>query len=129
MNGTSSSAAASRSGAVTLLVGEVGAAAVGIAARLDDLPTVYEASAVCATHFHRGHCPTGLVSLASAMNPAKASLCALSSPPALTRTKAASRLAERIGFTTGAMTTVLDRLEAAGHVERTPDRRTGARSS
>jgi len=34
----------------------------------------------------------------------------------------ASRLAEVIGLTTGAMTTVLDRLEAAGHVERTPDK-------
>ena len=34
----------------------------------------------------------------------------------------ASRLADEIGLTTGAMTTVLDRLEAAGHVVRTPDK-------
>jgi hypothetical protein len=37
-----------------LLVREVGAAAVGLAATHDDLSTVYEAPAVCAAHFHTG---------------------------------------------------------------------------
>jgi hypothetical protein len=59
-----SAATASGSGVVTLLVGEVGAAAVGHAATLDDLSTVYEAPAVCATYFHiwpivpRDSCPS-----------------------------------------------------------------------
>jgi hypothetical protein len=34
------------------LVGEVGAAAAGIAATLDDLSSIYEAPAVCAKHLH-----------------------------------------------------------------------------
>jgi hypothetical protein len=55
-----------------LLVRKVGAAAVGLAAKLDDLSTVYEASAVGGNAFpYEGYCPTGLVTLASALKAAR----------------------------------------------------------
>ena len=37
-----------------MLIGEVGAAAVGLATTLDDLSAIDEAPAVCAMHFHAG---------------------------------------------------------------------------
>ena len=74
-----------------LLVGEVGAAALRFAATLDDLSSVYEASAVCATHFHRGALSHGTdMSIASATEPGLASQCVVY-PSGLTTTRSADR--------------------------------------